>query len=325
MPPRLTEAEIAERLLAQLRQELALPALSYAEPPRIIKYLQSAVCMLRFAGAPEGLRGPLIARVRRHPRRARHAVQEHAVHNTLAGAGLPVPRVLFASAGGDPLGLPVTITERVEGRPALGLASGPLAFARLPPLVARLQHEFHAFDPGEFLRAVERQGVAPGDLTVDHLVARAERRARRRGLDWLEPLFARLRELRPAGRPGAVVCHGDLHGSNVLLRGRDVAGVVDWEAVLVADPAYDVAATLDAIETRADFAPALRPLLKPMVPWVRERYLRAYGPGPALDPEAIRYSRAVRLLPRIVRRPGKAHRYVHAFRRLTGVTIAPPP
>jgi thiamine kinase-like enzyme len=57
-----------------------------------------------------------------------------------------------------------------------------------------------------------------------------------------------------------VVCHGDVHPRNVLMRGDDVV-LIDWDAICLGPPAWDHAALMTwadrwggAAETYADFA-----------------------------------------------------------------------
>jgi len=325
MASKLTIEEISERLLAHLRQELGASGLAYAKPPEILKYVQSAICAFELEAPPPELSGPLILRLRRRARLARFALRERAVHAALIEAGAPVPRALMASMGEGPLGLPFTITERVEGHPALGLWSGPFAFARMASTVAAVQLDLHALDTEAFLRTAERHGVQRDALTLDDPIDYIERRVRRNAIDWLAPGISWLHEMRRRGGGERVVCHGDLHGSNILLRGGAVEGVIDWEAAMVADPAYDVAATLSAIETRNDFSHVLRPLIRPAVARVRERYLRAYRSTRPLDMEAVRFYQARRLAFWMVQRPRNARRYAAGFRAVTSVSLQPPP
>ena len=65
-----------------------------------------------------------------------------------------------------------------------------------------------------------------------------------RNLPGLAPAMRWLLDHRPG--PGGVraICHGDFHPQNLLFDGREITAVLDRPNVLVADPAYDVAATL---------------------------------------------------------------------------------
>ncbi len=40
------------------------------------------------------------------------------------------------------------------------------------------------------------------------------------------------------------ICHGDFHPLNVLVDKGTVSGVIDWTYTRIADPAYDVGATI---------------------------------------------------------------------------------
>jgi thiamine kinase-like enzyme len=63
-----------------------------------------------------------------------------------------------------------------------------------------------------------------------------------------------------ARREPLVVCHGDVHPRNVLMRGDEVV-IIDWDAICIGPPAWDHAALMTwadrwggAAETYADFA-----------------------------------------------------------------------
>jgi aminoglycoside phosphotransferase (APT) family kinase protein len=111
----------------------------------------------------------------------------------------------------------------------------------------------------------------------------------RAGMEWLEsnapPAPARLS-----------ICHGDFHPLNVMLDGSSVSGVLDWAMTQVADPAWDVGATMALFgQGPVDLpAPVLR-VVGTLRAWMVRRYVKAYVETLPLDMEAVRYYEAFRL------------------------------
>ncbi len=53
--------------------------------------------------------------------------------------------------------------------------------------------------------------------------------------------------------PGEIICHGDFGPWNTVWRGREVAGLIDWDMARPAQPVFDVACALEyAAPFRAD-------------------------------------------------------------------------
>src|SRR5207247_1027477 len=80
--------------------------------------------------------------------------------------------------------------------------------------------------------------------------------------------------------------HGDFHPQNVLMSGRIVTGVLDWPNAMIADPAYDVAATR-IILACAPMEMAAMPVLKrwaarALRPVLLARHLAGYERRPNL-------------------------------------------
>jgi len=229
---------LADRLLEHLRGRLGAPALRYAEPPAAITGgHDTAIFALRLAGGPIGWTGPLILRLQGGHQDPRRSLRERAAQNALADLGYPTPRVLDACADPAVLGGGFLVMERAAGRPMLDAQRTGVARA-----LVELQSRLHDLPVEPFLRAVDAVG-GRALSTFDGLCAYLAERAGRRAHDGLRAPMDWLLAHRPAEPARPAICHGDFHPQNVLMAGGAVTAVLDWPNAVVADPAYDVAAT----------------------------------------------------------------------------------
>ncbi len=240
--------EIAEPLLRALRLLLGCPGLEYAAPPQLLADGVTARAFeLRLAGAPPTVSGLLVCRVLCDGGEARTAGQllaESALHNALAAAGFPVPRVFATGTGEDELSAPFMLMERVAGQTAFGVFLGALAasvllaalgIAAAPFVVclaawsgmALLLRRLHKVDGGavaaELARAgapAERLGPDAALSDLDHLIRAASAKGLEPALDWL-------REHRPPLSDPPIVCHGDYWYGNLMVSTRGVR-LLDW-------------------------------------------------------------------------------------------------
>lgn len=155
----------------------------------------------------------------------------------LRAAGIPVPRLL---AGDHRLGAPPhVVTERIDGETGNVLLDDPTDAIAL------------ATEMGRHARAISE--VAVGDVRLPRTwadpvalgTAATRWLARVRGElddDHVAAVMGHLAGAPAAfaGRP-VVLAHGDWVPVNVIVRGRTVVGVVDWEQVRLADPLFDLA------------------------------------------------------------------------------------
>jgi aminoglycoside phosphotransferase (APT) family kinase protein len=326
-------ATLARALAAHLRDALASPALDLAEPPAGISGgFDTEIYALRLRGAPPAFAGPLVLRLlRRHHDPAR-VLREQATQNVLADLGYPAPRVLLASSDSAVLSAPFLLMERLPGRPLL-----ETRVVGMGAVLADLQLRLHALDGTPLARLLGPAFTFDGYL--DTLAARIERGT----LDGLTPLVGWLRAHRPTN--GALaICHGDFHPQNVLAERGRVTAVLDWPNVLVADPAFDVASTLNILR----FVPAgltsipwpLRQLARIVQPLLAASYLARYRRGRAIDAAHLAYYQTAAALRALVRagesRQGGAAapsaldaspyaaRLLRHVRRVTGVAAALP-
>lgn len=347
-----------ERLLQVLREVSGARGLRFAEhPARLGRGGEAVVDSFRLADGPPGFRGPLVLRRLLPLKEPAQILREATAHRVLASQGFPVPRVLHAEASGAALGAPFLVAERLPGRVLLQeitrpgeVASHPArvprlayqALVRVPGLLGGLQARLHRLDPEPLRRGLAELGLDHGSDFAGRskqLVARIEEQ----GLAGLAPGVDWLRANRPSGGREAV-CHGDFVFTNLCVEGGRVTGVFDWSSVTIADPAYDVAATLARLKSHIPGLPALLAATTRLVQrGLERRFLSCYRRTGTAEPARVRYYEAWWLLHELVWSgeriraggvPDDAieHRWLHAetidrgvaaFEASTGVRLAP--
>jgi aminoglycoside phosphotransferase (APT) family kinase protein len=295
--------EVARGLVGYLRGALGAPALDLdGRPEPLGGGFDTEIHAFRLRGAPAGFERPLVLRVLRAHHDPAMVLREQATQNAVAAQGYPAPRVLLASADPAPLGAAFAIMERAPGVPLLSRVVG------MGGVLADAQARLHALDPTPL------RGTLP---VLDHYLDTLGRRVEAASLRGLAPLVAWLRAHRPPPE-GVVICHGDFHPENVLVDGRAVSGVLDWPNALLAEPAFDVAATLNILR----YVPAGIALASPL------RWLAAAGQRVLAAQYLARYRRRRPVA------PGRLAYYevatalralVRAAAVLAGVPGAPPP
>jgi aminoglycoside phosphotransferase (APT) family kinase protein len=200
---------------------------------------------LRLTGQPSDVPSEVVFRIA--PDLAMGA-KELAVQRSVAQTGYPTPRVHLSANGDDELPGIWSVMDFAEGSPPLAdlnglgaLRSAPRLFGRLPAQLAAPMVQLHAIDPALVTDAVESEAPSvawnAGDL-LDHYELAAETFDRAD----LATAARSLAGTRPPER-SSVICHGDLHPFNLLVREDGEITVLDWTAALLGDPAYDAAFT----------------------------------------------------------------------------------
>lgn len=286
--------EFARALVAHLRDALASPAVDLAEGPAGISGgFDTDIYALGLRGAPPSFAGPLVLRLLRPHHDPARVLREEATQNAVADLGYPAPRVRLASADSAILGAPFLLMERLPGRPLLEARA-----VRMGAVLADVQLRLHALDPAPLARVL---GHA---VTLDGYFDALAGRVQRGGLGGLTPLLGWLRAHRPA-EDALAICHGDFHPQNVLAERGGVTAVLDWPNALIADPAFDVASTLNILR----FVPAgltsmprpLRELARVFQPLLARRYLARYRRRRAIDDARLAYYQTAAALRALVR------------------------
>jgi aminoglycoside phosphotransferase (APT) family kinase protein len=295
-------ADLAQRLLDHLRAELRERTLEFLEPPAPIRggydtqifsfRLTSAVALPPFSA-------PLILRVLGPQHAPARVLREQAVQNALVAQGYPAPRVLAACADPAPLGGAFLVMERMPGRPMLEVRKWDIV-----SVLVKTQLRLHDLDE-EALRRAVGEG-ASGDMpSFVSVLAELSRRVAGRPLEGLAPAMQWLHEHRPPEASRAVICHGDFHPQNILMDGGAVTGVLDWPNAVLADPAYDVAATRTILSCTPIEMVAARPTVRWVArvarPFLVARYQAAYQRHRRLDLARLAYYEAASCMRGLVR------------------------
>ena len=173
------------------------------------------------------------------------------VIQSLAGSGVPVPRVLWFEDDRSALGAPFYVMERIEGEVpsevppyhtfGMCVDATPARRARMWWSGVDALAAVHAVDWKE--RGLAFLGVpGPGGDALDRQLAYYERY-----LDWvggppqpiLRAALAWLRSRRYTPRR-VTLCWGDSRLPNLIFRDDAVAGVLDWEMAFLGDPEADL-------------------------------------------------------------------------------------
>jgi aminoglycoside phosphotransferase (APT) family kinase protein len=293
--------DLGPRLLGYLRRELGRPRADFAEPLAPLSGgFDTAIYAFRLDGATPALAGPLVLRVLAPRSDPLRALRERAIQNAVAEMGFPAPRVPLASADPEILGGAFLVMERRPGRPLFSARRAGIA-SRLSTTHLRL----HALDPDRLLAALDREVSGSSALVLlDGHLGQLDARIRR-GLDGLAPAMRWLREHRPPAGEARAICHGDFHPQNLLSDGREITAVLDWPNVLVADPAYDVAATRVILALAPlEALPMSRPLrwgLAAARHLLLALYLRGYRRRRPLDASRFAYGEALACMRGLVR------------------------
>jgi aminoglycoside phosphotransferase (APT) family kinase protein len=234
---------------------------------------------LRLSGQPSEVPGDVVFRVA--PDVAMGA-KELAVQRTVANAGYPTPRVHLSGPGDGELPGIWSVMDFAEGSPPLAdlnglgaLRSAPRLFGRLPGQLAAPMAQLHGIDPARVTEAVRSDAPtvawSVGDL-LDHYEAAAV------AFDRTDLAIAArsLAGSRPPERT-RVLCHGDLHPFNLLVREDGALTVLDWTAALLAAPAYDAAFTALLLANPALDAPGpLGKVIRSVGTRLARRFIRDY-------------------------------------------------
>jgi aminoglycoside phosphotransferase (APT) family kinase protein len=329
---------IAERLRSRLRKRLG-EGIDFAAPPAALSGgFDTAIFAFRLTGAPADWSGELILRVMPFAGSAMRVRREAATHAALVEAGFPAPRILLAETDEAALGKPFLIMERLPGRTmweAIVGKDGRLArLVALPGQLAEIHARMHRVKGEALLASARAHAVDRNLVTLAGEVRRLRRRideaglgGLRRGADWLERNM-------PAPAEPEVICHGDFHPLNVMVKDDRVTGVIDWAQAIVAEPAYDVGATR-VLGRFAD--PHLPRWAHGPIGIARQlilrRYRQVYRTLRPFEERNVPYFEAVRVLSALTfagERPGPGNPWgaphtvavlTQAFERISGVAV----
>lgn len=278
LPATSRAATVAQNLLRVLEHHTGRRGLAYAAAPAPLSGgYWAEIYAFRLQGAPPELSGELVLRLMPDEDRA---LREAAIQGGLAAAGFPTPHVHLSGDRDGGLGRPFFVMDRAPGGSlAHGLKGRQklVAVRSMPGLLAEAMVRLHRMDVSVVIEALERAGWSADSLSVEALLAECACDTRqlqlqqfRRVLDWL-----RQHELQPKA---PVLCHGDMHGFNLVVGEGAVSAVLDWSNARIADPRYDVAYTAQLLALFPVRTPAIvRPITRLIGRRAARQFLHAYG------------------------------------------------
>jgi aminoglycoside phosphotransferase (APT) family kinase protein len=149
------------------------------------------------------------------------AVRERAAMQAAAAGGLPVPSL---DAHGEFEGRPAFVLEWMAGQTLFDLAKAkPWSLPVLARAMGRTQAQLHRLPPPEGLPRLDPPWLA---RNIEH---------------------PGLRDAMIAEARADTFCHLDYHPLNVMGRGREVTGVLDWTNAAITDARVDLAFTHTAL------------------------------------------------------------------------------
>jgi aminoglycoside phosphotransferase (APT) family kinase protein len=291
----------SEQLLSYLRARLGGGIEYVSEPVRLTGGFDTTTMAFRVSGGPAEFDRDLILRILPQTASVVRLRREAVTQAALVASGFPAPRILISEEEHEPFGNSFLIMERLAGQNMWSSAVGPRGrksrLLSMPRRLAEAHAMLHRVDGTVLSRAAVRAGLDPAVLTVAGEIQRIRIRIEnahleglREGVAWLQ------RNMRRPLEP-EVVCHGDFHPLNLMVDGEKLTGVIDWPQAIVAEPAYDVAATRILLGfADAGLTGLNRAIFDVVRHWAVARYLDTYRQLRPFRDANMLYFEALRVL-----------------------------
>ena len=269
---------VGVRLLGWLRRETGDPSLAFREGPRrLAGGTDTGTFRFALERSPPGWGAVLVLRVFPVAHGPARAEREAFVQKTLVDAGVPTAPARLV--GADPVGgAPWFVMDHLDGELLVHLPRD-----RIPALLATGHAALHDREVAPVRVALERRGLEALNRGADLRLHRLRLRVRDR--PWIGPAVDWLEANRPPP-PRPVLCHGDFHPLNLLVRGGEITGILDWANFGIGDPMSDVACTLLLLTIYGRHVHDL-----PEADRFGAAYARAYAARRRLDRDRLDYHR----------------------------------
>jgi aminoglycoside phosphotransferase (APT) family kinase protein len=284
-------AHISAKLIAYLRDELKNPEVDYAENlERLQGGYETAIYRFRLSGVQKEVSQSMVLRLYPKFYGIHNAIWESKVQNVLAQAGYPVARVHFVCTDMNILGGAFFIMDYIPGQTLMSARPD-----KVVEILGKTHAALHKIDPMGLIAGLKQAGIHDYVYGLDAHYNNL--RERTKNLPWIQVGVKWLIDQRPPASDQPCVCHGDFHPLNILIKGGEVTGVLDWAGFVIADPAFDVANTLVLMTIPVKHLVDL-PGDVSVVDWdlAAERYLSAYQQIKELDHTHLIYYRVRRCL-----------------------------
>ena len=205
----------------------------------------------------------------------RQAPLMRALHD----AGLPVPRVPYASADEDLFGVPYIVMERLPGRtffvwdPQPSFTRTAAATEPLWRHAVEVLPRFHQFDWQRELP--DWQAPEPLDEQVSRWRKIYLQAPEPQWIEQAETVEALLLKTMPSGTPVGLY-HGDYQPGNILYENGQLTGVIDWEISGIGDVLLDIG-WLMMVADQGNWIDGWRAIYPPTIAEIRDLYESRMG------------------------------------------------
>jgi len=324
-PNEKNPAEISDKLIAYLRDELRDSKLDYDSPlTQIQEGFETFIYRFRLKNVKEELNQRLVLRLYPEYYGPEKAVWESSIPNSLADEGYPVPRAHIICTDKSILGGAFFIMEFLSGKPMM------TASKNVPELLGKVHIALHRIDPKPVIKALKKQGFKKNQYLFKKTLDNDLNTAKNSELPWVLDIAEWLIKKRPPEPKSLVICHGDFHPFNILIQEGKITGVLDWGGTLIADPAMDIANTIKLITIFSKYLPLGSEYES--VDWEKlsRLYLDAYRAQIPLDDTTLDYYGVVRSLRsllegvggnQVLRHPPLVKDLLEFIHKITGIRI----
>jgi aminoglycoside phosphotransferase (APT) family kinase protein len=277
--------QLSDKLLGYLKIELSNTDIGYdISLTPIIGGYETVTYRFKLKGVQSELARPLVLRLFQEYRNPEQAISESVVQNALAAQGYPVPSVWLTSTNKAHIGGAFLIMDFLPGETMLAAAD-----ENMPSMLGKTHAALHNIDSTPLLKKITAQNLEEHRFRLSGRFKWLTNKVK--VLSWLDESVQWLIEHRPPEPGNLVICHGDFHPMNILVKNGKVTGVLDWPGFMIGDAIMDVAFTMVLCNIPA------RHLL-PTQNWdeVISRYLAAYRNERSLEMTYLDYYRTLRCI-----------------------------
>jgi len=229
---------ISEKLITYLRAELNDSQVTYAISPKKLQGgFETQIYQFRLETTQEEFAKPLILRLYPEFYGTGNAIWESGIQNVLAAQGYPVAQTHLICTDMSILGGAFFIMDFLPGKPMVTLPK-----ETLPKLLGKTHAALHKIDPKPVIKSLVAQGINENTLLISNRFTWLKEKAAQ--FPWLSAAIDWLLEQQPSEPEQLVICHGDFHPLNILVKDFAVTGVLDWPGFLIGDPVLDIANTI---------------------------------------------------------------------------------
>ena len=225
---------VPRRLLHYLKKELKNSNLVFKRfPIKIGQGYETYIYKFQLENTVIEHSKPLVLRL--YPENIENKVQkEHLIQNFLKENNYPVPKVHLFCGDRTILGGEFLVMEYLQGK----TMEDSIASHESPILLADTHVELHKIQTEKLVETLTKSSVPSEwyDGTIWSDTRAANIPWLRPGIDWIKNNEPKINQ--------NVLCHGDFHRTNVLVKGKTISGVLDWGDSHLGEPEKDVAYTL---------------------------------------------------------------------------------